>query len=195
VVGYREILTSVLKSSYLKQMKRTGFKRPTYAEMIEKQKVAREKKASKPKAKRVVKHPTVMGIKSTRYTGLKGVLWAIFSQYTRKRDFIKYEGKCVSCPAILEDWKQGDAGHYISVTRGNFKTLFDERNVHLQCKRCNNPEWTPDASIPFSYELDRRCGKGTADKLYKESQQYAGSYSELEYMRAIEHYKNKFDTL
>ena len=136
-----------------------------------------------------------MGIKSTRYTGIKGCLWAIFSIYTRKRDFALYGGKCVSCKAILERWQDGDAGHYVSVTRGNFETLFDEKNVHLQCKQCNNPKWTPDASIPFAYEIDRRLGKGTADDIYKRSQTIGSSYSEIEYMRAIAHYKEKSDKI
>ncbi len=176
-------------------MKQSGFKRLTYAEAMEKQSIARAKKAAKPKTKKAVKHPTVLGIKSTRYTGLKGCLWAIFSMYTRKRDFILYNGRCVSCTAVLNDWKDGDAGHYVSVTRGNFWSLFFEGNVHLQCKKCNNPDWTPDASIPMAYEIDRRLGKGTADMIYKKSQEYAGSYSELEYMREIERYKLLFAKL
>lgn len=176
-------------------MKRTGFKRLTYAEVIEKQNTARAKKALKPKVKKPAKYPTVLGIKATRYTGLKGVLWAIFSMYTRKRDFIRYNGRCVSCGTIVNDWKEFDAGHYVSVTRGNSWSLFCEENVHGQCKRCNNPSWTPDASIPFAYELDRRCGKGTAEMIYTKSQEYAGSYSELEYMQKIEHYKQKFAKL
>lgn len=173
-------------------MKRSSFKKLTYAELIAKQKAPKKIKVKKPKP---IKYPTVMGIKGTRYTGLKGVLWSIFSKYTRKRDFILHFGRCVSCPAVLGDWKDGDAGHYVSVTRGNFWSLFCEKNVHLQCKRCNNPSWTPDASIPFAYELDRRHGTGTADMIYKKSQEYAGSYSELEYMRAIQFYKEKFDIL
>lgn len=176
-------------------MKRTGFKRLTYAEAMEKQNIAKQKKALKPKVKKPVKYPTVLGIKATRYTGLKGVLWAIFSMYTRKRDFILYNGRCVSCGAIVGDWKEFDAGHYVSVTRGNFWSLFFEGNVHGQCKKCNNPTWTPDASIPFAYELDRRCGKGTAEMIYKKSQEYSGSYSELEYMKNIELYKEKFNNL
>ncbi len=191
-----EVRENYIKNNALiKYMKRSGFARLTYAEAQEKQEKAHARKLLKPKPKKAVKYPTVLGIKATRYTGLKGVLWAIFSMYIRKRDFILHNGRCVSCSGILNDWKEGDAGHYVSVTRGNFATLFDERNVHLQCKRCNNPEWTPDASIPYSYELDRRCGKGTADKIYKLSDMYAGSYSELEYMREIEKYKEKFAKL
>lgn len=144
---------------------------------------------------RKVKYPTIQGIKATRYVGIKGVLWAIFSKYIRKRDFLRYNGKCVSCPSMLDDWKKGDAGHYISVSRGNFDTLFDEKNVALQCKKCNNPSWTPDASIPFARELDRRYGEGTADELFKRSNKVGKEYSPQEYEEKIAYYKDEFENL
>lgn len=188
-------------------MKRSGIKRLTYAEALEKKNESRDRqrekfilkqslpKVAKPKAKKKVKYPTILGIKGSRYIGLKGVLWTIFSMYTRKRDFILYRGRCVSCVTRVQDWHDFDAGHYVSVSRGNFETLFDEKNVHGQCKRCNNPTWTPDAAIPFAYEIDRRLGKGTAEDIYFRSNKVGKEYSELEYMRAIEHYKHEFDIL
>ena len=188
-------------------MKQSGFKQPTFEEAIAKKKIADQKRkerakakpktiAKKPKKKKKVKYPGLLGVSnSRRYTGYKGTLWTIFSMYTRKRDFIKYNGRCVSCPRVLEDWKLGDAGHYVSVSRGNNETLFDEKNVHLQCKKCNNPTWTPDASIPFAVELDRRLGPGTAADIFERSQKYSGAYTELELMREIARYKQKFDTL
>lgn len=172
-------------------MKRTGFKRLTYVEALEKNKKKFVIKKGKTKKKTSVSYPTILGIKGRRYVGIKGCLWTIFSEYIRKRDFVKYGGKCVSCEKILERWQDGDPGHYLSVARGNFETLFDEKNVHLQCKRCNNPEWTPDASIPFRYELDRRLGKGTADDIFERSKKTGSGYSEIEYMREIERYKLK----
>lgn len=144
---------------------------------------------------RKVKYPTMYGIKASRYVGIKGVLWTIFSRFTRKRDFLRYNGKCVSCNSILSDWKDGDAGHYVSVSRGNFDTLFCEKNVALQCKRCNNPSWTPDASIPFGKELDRRHGIGTADEMYRRSNAVGKEYSKPEYEEQIIHYKEAFENL
>lgn len=71
---------------------------------------------------------------------LKKETWAIFSVYIRMRDCLRTrgvltDGNCISCGA-LRPVKQCDAGHFISRWYGS--TLFDERNVHLQCKRCNN---------------------------------------------------------
>jgi len=166
-------------------MKNTGFKRLSYAEKLEKKKAQLFKKKK-------VKHPTIMGVKSRRWTGIKGCLWAIFSDYIRLRDFLKY-GKCVSCPHRFEHWRDGDAGHYVSVTRGNFLTLFHEKNVNLQCKKCNNPNWTPDAAIPYRVELDRRWGNGTADEIEALAKRKdAKAYSTLEYGRNITIYKEKF---
>lgn len=176
-------------------MKRSGFRKLTYAEVIEKQEQARAKKSAQPKSVRKVKYPTILGIKGSRYTGIKGVLWTIFSRYIRKRDFILYNGRCVSCSTTVSDWKLADPGHYVSVSRGNFRNIFSEKGVNLQCKKCNNPKWTPDASIPYALELDRRYGPGTAEQIRIESEGYAGSYSELEYMREIERFKNLFAKL
>jgi len=189
-------------------MKRGGFKRPTYNEAMAKLKEkqqralqrrktkARQKKPrQKPKPK-AVKYPTIHGVKSTRrWVGAKGTLWAIFSMYVRKRDFIKYGGRCISCPRILEDWRGNDAGHYISVTRGNNLTLFHEKNVNLQCKKCNNPTMTPDASIPYRHELERRWGEGTADELWGLLNQHSQAMTQLETYREIERYKKMFDGL
>ena len=71
---------------------------------------------------------------------LKKEVWAIFSVYIRMRDCLRTrgiltDGNCISC-GVLKPIKQCDAGHFISRWYGS--TLFDERNVHLQCKRCNN---------------------------------------------------------
>lgn len=175
-------------------MKRTGFKKLTYKEVIEKQKANRAKKQAPVAFKRKIKYPTIMGVKSRRYSGIKGCLWAIFSDYTRLRDFLTY-GKCVSCEHQFENWRDGDAGHYISVSRGSFLTMFNEKNVNLQCKRCNNPNWTSDASIPYRRELDRRWGDGTADELEKLAKKKVKAYTTLEYGRAISYYQDKFNLL
>lgn len=129
-----------------------------------------------------------------RYKGLKGDLWEIFSKYTRIRDFLKY-GTCISCGKKLPHWKLGDAGHYVAASHCGFGLLFDEQNVNLQCKKCNNPKWTPDATIPYGLELDKRYGKNTAQKLWNRRTQITKEYSQVEYQRQINKYKRKFEAL
>jgi len=62
-------------------------------------------------------------------------VWKLFSEYIRRRDSDwSGRGKCITCPNV-KHWKEMDAGHYIS--RSKKAILYDERNVNLQCKRCN----------------------------------------------------------
>lgn len=191
-------------------MKRTGFKKLSFEEAKKKTIEAQNRRISRVKSqigsksikplktrKKKKNNPniTYLGIRGYRWAGYKGVLWTIFSKFIRKRDFIKYKGQCVSCKKILEKWELGDAGHYISVTRGSFLTLFNEKNVALQCKKCNNPKWTPDASIPFRQTLIQRYDKKTVDRLEKLSNIPTKGYSELEYKRQIQYYLDKFNQL
>lgn len=66
---------------------------------------------------------------------LKKKLWGIFSEYIRLRDSDQ-DGNCVCVTCGLRTyWKNLQAGHFISGR--NNGVLFDERNVHGQCKVCN----------------------------------------------------------
>lgn len=71
-------------------------------------------------------------IKPTRYKKVKGKAWKILSDYVRMRDFIIYR-RCVSCGKTINDWKDGDAGHFISMGGHGALTGFNDDNVHLQC--------------------------------------------------------------
>lgn len=100
-----------------------------------------------------------------RYTGIAGVYWHYLSKQVRQEDFEKYGGRCVSCPRRLETPRDGDCGHLVASGAGGFATRFLRQNLALQCKRCNNPSWTPDAPLYFAIEVDRRYGAGTAAHL------------------------------
>lgn len=195
-----------MKRSYMKrgtkEMARTGFKRPEYQDALKKKQAKavklnevqlfRKKKVATGK----VKHPTICGIRSTgRWVGPIGTLWTIFSMYIRKRDFIEYEGRCVSCPMVVPHWRDFDAGHFISVSRGNNMTVMHILNVHGQCKSCNNPDITPDASIPFAKEIQRRYSESTPDDLWRLLNTSIQAMSELEIYREIDRYKKLFDDL
>ena len=74
-------------------------------------------------------------MKKPTVSSLKKKLWKLFSLYIRQRD-ADYRGiaSCVSCLA-QKHWKEGDAGHFIDGRHNSI--LFDERQVHFQCKGCN----------------------------------------------------------
>ncbi len=78
--------------------------------------------------------------------------WTACSRYIRLRDAIAYcekygidmgqvpediIGRCCTCNAV-KSWSRMDAGHFKGRGLGGGSgTYFDERNVNLQCKRCN----------------------------------------------------------
>jgi len=91
---------------------------------------------------------------------LKAEAWVVFSQYTRMRDCLKTQGtidfgNCITCSKLLRR-TEGDAGHFIS--RRFSATFFDERNVHLQCKRCNGP--LGGETLKYRREIIKLYGEG-----------------------------------
>ena len=94
-----------------------------------KSKPLKDKSNSKPLKK--VKQPSKKTVKSNA--------WRWFSKYIRLRDALKTTGttthvKCITCGKLLLI-TFCDAGHFVS--RRYNATLFDERNVHTQCRYCN----------------------------------------------------------
>ena len=77
--------------------------------------------------------------KQPKISTLKKKVWALFSEYIRKRDclattgLIDY-GKCITCQKTIPRTLL-QAGHFIS-GRHN-ANLFSERGVHAQCYNCN----------------------------------------------------------
>lgn len=97
-----------------------------------------------------------------RYEGLKGVYWAVVSEYVRRRDFGMW-GTCVSCGKNMQGWQQGQAGHFIAAGTGGFELLFDLNNIHLECGYCNGVDG--NHLVGYERTLDKRYGKGFAKKL------------------------------
>ncbi len=72
------------------------------------------------------------------------------SQFNRPEDII---GSCVTCGAV-KSWIRMDNGHFKGRGIGGASGVyFDERNQHLQCKRCNGFEGgRPDEYREFIIE-------------------------------------------
>ena len=87
----------------------------------------------------------------------------VFHEYIRRRDVNDHGyGKCVSCDKAIH-FSESDAGHFIS--RGAMATRWDERNVNLQCRKCNRFEY----GRQFEYSL--KIGTELAEELLQESRQ------------------------
>lgn len=108
-------------------------------------------------------------------SALEKKAWTVFSRWIRDRDTVEdlyiidsdgYSikcGHCFTCGAVTptETKLSGHAGHFCKRAIKNIK--FHERNVHLQCQRCNlyldgNEGW-------YAINLDKRYGPGTAEWL------------------------------
>ena len=72
---------------------------------------------------------------------LKRSLNKIYSHYIRTRDCLKTTknpnyGMCITCQKIF-DYSKLQAGHFLPGRHNS--VLYDERNCHAQCYRCNIP--------------------------------------------------------
>lgn len=128
-----------------------------------------------------------------RYKGIKGKLWDVFSKYIRQRDFKKY-GTCITCGKKLNSWQEGDAGHFAPASNCGFDLLFDEKNVHLECKGDNG--FNPGHLIQYKTNLIKRYGQKFVDDLeerYNDSR-YRGKttkeWIKKEYQAKIDYYKS-----
>jgi len=91
---------------------------------------------------------------------VKKKLWVIFSRYIRLRDAIKTTGtreycKCITCKRI-EALNKIDAGHFVSGRFSN--TLFNEKNVHGQCKHCNG--FLAGNQLEYRRQIIKMYGEG-----------------------------------
>lgn len=99
--------------------------------------------------------------------------WKLVSDTYRRADFYKYKGRCVSCSAVLEDWKDGDLAHFkrYSVCNSYFK--YERKNVALSCKGCNRND---DGVVGYHFgeELKRRWGDDVIAWIERENLKYRG---------------------
>ncbi|MCJ7459334.1 MAG: recombination protein NinG [candidate division Zixibacteria bacterium] len=119
---------------------------------------------------------------------LKKEVWDIFSQYVRMRDCLRTRGtvdfgNCITCTKLVRR-NEADAGHFID--RRHSATLFDEKNVHLQCKHCN----ITGETLKYRREIIRLYGEGADVELEDKATEIKKfTTSELEDLKQL--YKEK----
>lgn len=101
---------------------------------------------------------------------LKKKLWVIFSLYIRLRDS-NNKGICTCCSCGIKLPYKGsrtgtrmNAGHFFQ-QRGNPKILFNEKNVHAQCSKCNRKQKSGEGYAYYLYIRDL-YGEEEVHKLY-----------------------------
>lgn len=113
--------------------------------------------------------------------------WRIFSRYIRKSSANEFGFcTCVTCGQVKE-WKKMDAGHFID---RQFKSvMYDERNVHPQCKICNRSK----NGMPDQYRVFMKIkyGQSVIEELETRAASiWAGSHEQI-----YNEYKEKFKQL
>ena len=107
-----------------------------------------------------------------------------FHLYIRMRDTDKNGNcKCFTCDADLE-FKRTQAGHFIS--RSLKATRWDERNVKVQCARCNN--WMEGRQFEFSLKLGMKLSKGLLSR-----STMTWNKTEEEYAELVQYWKDKLE--
>ena len=110
-------------------------------------------------------------------------------QFSRPEDII---GACATCGAV-KSWYLMDAGHFISRGAGGVSGVyFDERNVNLQCKRCNAFEQGAYAKYE-KYIIKCYGYKGLAELLSKHY--IVPDMKDLAMRATEEYYKEKYQEL
>jgi len=113
-------------------------------------------------------------------------LWTQFSLFVRLRDADE-NGYIICCTSGRRvHYKDADAGHFIG--RRHLATKFDERNVHAQSR--NDNRFNGGRQYEFSLFIDRKYGKGTADKLLVASRQLC-KRGKFEIDQLTKHYRNE----
>ena len=114
----------------------------------------------------------------------------VFSQYVRML-YADHTGvvACYTCGAPYH-WKKIHAGHFASRVR--MSTRWDEMNVKPQCVRCNI--FKGGESYLFAKVLDAEYGEGTADEVYRRSEELR-KFSTPELEELLAEYTKKRDEL
>ena len=126
--------------------------------------------------------------------------WAIFSKYIRLRD----RGICFTCGKkipdyynrqgkLIEGWKSGQAGHWITAANCGLNLYFHEKNVHCQCYHCNinlSGNW-----LEYEKRLAEIYGIETCEELKSLKWLSQIKYTVPDYVDMIEKYNQKFQEL
>src|SRR5690349_18649241 len=121
-------------------------------------------------------------------SSLEKKLDAIFSEYIRRKD--ADEGgtvRCVTCQKLMH-WKKSQCGHWVK--RQHRSVRWDERNVGVQCYRCNF--FLNGAQDEFGLHIIAKYGEPVfADLMTRKHQVCKHSRVDLEEL--IQQYKQKLE--
>ena len=99
--------------------------------------------------------------------------WKVVSDTYRQADFEAYNGKCVSCPTILERWQDGQLAHFKAWSVCNSYFKYQRENLALSCPNCNR---LSDGVVGanFAKELQKRHGNHILEWIEKTNLGFRG---------------------
>jgi len=113
-------------------------------------------------------------------------LWRLTSDFVRIRDWTNYTVS-VSTGLYIENWRDGDAGHYkpYSTCNGIFK--FDEINIHLQDKKSNGFGGADDG-YKFGDTLKVRYGPNILNTIEVRNRETPNTLKTTQILEKMEYY-------
>jgi hypothetical protein len=128
-------------------------------------------------------------VKKKSLKTLKTKAATLFQLYVRLRDTNSDGfGNCCSCGKWVF-YNQADGGHFVS--RSRLSTLFEERNVHIQCKQCNAFGGNPDGYALF---IIKKYGAAEIERLNQLKHQTT-KFTQFDYEVMITDFKDKIGRL
>ena len=135
-------------------------------------------------------------VKAKRITvsKIKKKVWAVFSEYIRKRDCLETTGcssygLCITCGKRLH-FKLLQAGHFIPGRHNN--NLFSERGTHAQCYNCNIN--LKGNTLEYRRKIIEMYGEGADEELETQSRA-TRKFAVPELGELLEHYQQKVKEL
>tara|TARA_R110001592_G_scaffold101704_3_gene287687 strand:- start:16622 stop:17014 length:393 start_codon:yes stop_codon:yes gene_type:complete len=114
----------------------------------------------------------------------------LFSLYIRLRESDNEMVKCFTCGKVSHYKKNMQCGHFQS--RSAYSTRWDITNCQVQCYGCNVMQ--QGRQYQFGLNLEKKYGKGTAEKLLIKSKQTV-KYSNEDLQELIQYYNNLVNQL
>lgn len=179
-------------------MKRTGFKRLTFAEAVQKQNEARERQRARAIERKAEPKPKKKKTKAERIKTLKANLWTAFSQYIRKRHADPMTGYVMTCDGFIKHWKETHCGHLIHNTErsqslGGNELWFYENNFAPQSAQGNYFN-ANDSAKKYMLWAVKKYGSEEVDKMWK-MKLTPRQYTEEELSEKLAYYRSEFAKL
>lgn len=178
-------------------MKRTGFRRPTYEEVIASQKRKQQRQLEKRAQLKMLKAQGRVKPKPDRIKTLKKKLWIIFSKYIRK-SYADQNGMVHTSDGKYVFWQDTDCGHLYAGTErsqsaGGNELWYYENNFAPQSNNGNRFNAEDSAKVYMAWAI-KKYGIEEVEHMARLKQK-PRKFTEKELEDKYLYYKEKFAKL